>query len=554
MISAILLRSRSSSSSSSSSSAVITRYASTKTHDDAKEINSFYLRKDIHVPRGLTKPYSTRQENERERNGDHWDRRLVAALEQKIANPNKPGAHEIDSWKNDPLKKTIVVLGSGWGAISFIKALKGRELNEMFNVVVVSPRNYFLYTPLLPGVATGAIETRSIVESIRRPIAEKGFKFYEAQATDINAKERTVTFSNRYLTSAIATKWLPSVESKHKSQSFEMKYDYLVVAVGAIPNTFGVPGVEQFCLFFKEVSHAAMFRSQVNARFERAALPEMTEDQIKDLLRFVIIGAGPTGVELAAELYDLVYNDVAKTFPKRLLRHVSINIIDLQDRLLSTYNREIQDYATDFFNKANINCLLNTQVKEVKQCVLVVKDKNTGEEKELPFGMAVWCSGIKMNPLCENIMNTLPEDSQPNRRSLLADKALRVKGSDGSIFAIGDCVTLEPKSFPATAQVAKQEAYFLADRFNKAAQAKSVDSLADPKAEFVYTHRGSLAYIGKDAAVADIPGVTILKGILAGFFWKSFETVSQVSYGNSFKVGCDMLRTKIWGRDISRLL
>jgi NADH:ubiquinone reductase (non-electrogenic) len=253
-------------------------------------------------------------------------------------------------------------------------------------------------------------------------------------------------------------------------------------------------------------------------------------------------------------LYDLVYNDVAKTFPKHLLRHVSINIIDLQDRLLSTYNREIQDYATDFFNKANINCLLNTQVKEVKQCVLVVKDKNTGEEKELPFGMAVWCSGIKMNPLCENIMNTLPEDSQPNRRSLLADKALRVKGSDGSIFAIGDCVTLEPKSFPATAQVAKQEAYFLADRFNKAAQAKSVDSLADPKAEFVYTHRGSLAYIGKDAAVADIPGVTILKGILAGFFWKSFETVSQVSYGNSFKVGCDMLRTKIWGRDISRLL
>ena len=151
--------------------------------------------------------------------------------------------------------------------------------------------------------------------------------------------------------------------------------------------------MEQHCLFFKEVAHAAQFRSQVNARFERAALPSMSVGQIEDLLRFVVIGAGPTGVELAAELYDLVYNDVAKTFPKRLLKHVSINIVDLQDRLLSTYDRDIQNYATDFFQKANINCILNTQVKEVKQCVLTVADKNTGEEKELPFGMAVWCSG-----------------------------------------------------------------------------------------------------------------------------------------------------------------
>ncbi len=89
----------------------------------------------------------------------------------------------------------------------------------------------------------------------------------------------------------------------------------------------------------------------------------------------------------------------------------------------------------------------------------------------------------------------------------------------------------------ATAQVAKQEGYYLAERFNKAAETGNYAVLDDPNAEFVYTHRGSLAYIGKDAAVADIPGVTILKGIMAGLFWKSFETVSQVSVGNSFKVG-----------------
>ena len=183
----------------------------------------------------------------------HWNDRLERVLEQKLSAPEPTSS--IESCTIDPNKKTIVVLGSGWGAISFIKALDKKVARDMFNVVVVSPRNYFLYTPLLPGVATGAIETRSIVESIRKPIAEKGFKYYEAAATGVDAQKKTVSFTNRYLTSATASKWLPNVGGgdgeggKHKSQHFDINYDYLVVAVGAIPNTFGVPGVEQHCLF-----------------------------------------------------------------------------------------------------------------------------------------------------------------------------------------------------------------------------------------------------------------------------------------------------------------
>ena len=115
--------------------------------------------------------------------------------------------------------------GSGWGAVSFVKSLKK---DIPFEVILVSPRNYFLYTPLLPGVATGAIETRSIVESIRRPIAEKGFKYYEAAATDIDAKNKIVT-------------------CRKANNEFTLKYDYLITAVGAVTNTFGVPGVDRTC-------------------------------------------------------------------------------------------------------------------------------------------------------------------------------------------------------------------------------------------------------------------------------------------------------------------
>ena len=108
---------------------------------------------------------------------------------QAVAEPRETTV-SYDEIGSDPAKRTVVILGSGWGAVSFVKSLKK---DIPFEVILVSPRNYFLYTPLLPGVATGAIETRSIVESIRRPIAEKGFKYYEAAATDIDAKNKIVT-------------------------------------------------------------------------------------------------------------------------------------------------------------------------------------------------------------------------------------------------------------------------------------------------------------------------------------------------------------------------
>ena len=377
------------------------------------------------------------------------------------------------------------------------------------------------------------------------------------------------------------------------------------------------------------------FRREVNERFERATLPDVPEARLKELLSFVVIGAGPTGVELAAELYDMVYEDVAKMYPSSLLPHVKISIIDLQEKILSAYDRRIAEYATDFFQRANIECLLNKQVQEVREDCVVMKDSVTGAVEEIPAGLSVWCSGIKLNPLCEKIMDKLPAGSQENRRSLATDKNLRVKGSNGTIFAIGDCATMErPRSLskalelfktaakcdeagvcevnldketvkaalaggveefphleevinniddkfaahadagerctfegfkamltevdnglralPATAQVAKQEGEYLASFFNACdADAERLRSEAEGK--FDYVHKGSLAYIGKNAAVADIPGFAIVKGVAGGLIWKSFETISQVSVRNIFLVAADMIRTKLFGRDISRM-
>ena len=110
-----------------------------------------------------------------------------------------------------------------------------------------------------------------------------------------------------------------------------------------------------------------------------------------------------------------MYQDIAKMYPSRLIPLVSIKIVDLQEKILSAYDRRIAEYATDFFQRANIDCLLNKQVNEVKENAVVLTDNVTKVTEEVPFGMAVWCTGIKLNPLCEKIMNALPEGSQEVR-------------------------------------------------------------------------------------------------------------------------------------------
>lgn len=535
----------------------------------------------------------------------------------------------------------VCVLGSGWAAVAFLKRLSTYDTH--YDVTVVSPRNYFLYTPLLPGAATGAIEGRSIVEPVRRALSDKNFTFYEAMALRIEPGASTSRGDEKAngggggrLICRAAD--LSSEEDKGMAGScpwhvFDVEYDYLVVACGAVPNTFGVPGVAENAMFFKEACHADRFRREVTERFERAALPGTPVQRVKETLTFIIVGGGPTGVELAAELYDFVVEDVSKVFPPYLKSLVSIKIIDLMDFILSTYDRRIAEYATAEFRRNEIDLLLNKQVVAVRDGVLIIRDRETEEESLLPFGLCVWCTGIGLNPLCSQLIDVLPEGAQDNKRALKVDKHLRVLGSGGSIFALGDCATVvRPKSmgraedlfreggsnldrriglaelqamlrrgseefshleelanraedayneivdadgqnglnfeqfkemlaktdaglrsFPATAQVAKQEGEYLADLFNTAEGDSEYISTREDTPAFRYQHRGSLAYIGRDTGVADIPGFTVLKGLVGGLVWKGFETWSQVGWRNRFLVLADMIRAKLFGRDMSRL-
>ena len=249
-------------------------------------------------------------------------------------------------------KRRVVIVGSGWGAVSILQSLPPGA----FDVTVVSPRNYFLFTPLLPSTTVGTVESRSVMESIRRICIRLNATYAEAKATALDTANKVLSVRDRY------------------GRNITLPYDDIVIAVGAKNNTFGVDGVEKTCFFLKEVSHARAIRHKVLDLFEHAALPSISDSDRKRLLSFVIVGGGPTGVEAAAELDDFISEDVSELYPK-LKQFVSVSLIQSGDHILNTYDAKISEYAERLFAESNIHVITNARVLRVDDSAVYYANK-----------------------------------------------------------------------------------------------------------------------------------------------------------------------------------
>ena len=191
-------------------------------------------------------------------------------------------------------KQRIVLLGTGWGSYSVLKNID----KNLFDVTVVSPRNHFLFTPLLNSTTVGTLEFRSIIESIHQK-NQKDIDFHLAKAVEIDTNNNTLT-----------------CQPEFQKFTYKIKYDKIVIGVGAKSNSFGVPGVEEHAFFLKEIRHARAVRDKLISNLEMSVLPNTDKETRLKLLHFVIVGGGPTGVEFGAELYDFITEDVARLFPQ----------------------------------------------------------------------------------------------------------------------------------------------------------------------------------------------------------------------------------------------
>lgn len=324
-------------------------------------------------------------------------------------------------------KPKLVILGTGWGSVALLKQLNPGD----YHVTVISTSNHFLFTPMLPSATVGTLELRSLVEPVRKIVRRVRGHFLKARAEDVNFSEKLVEVS--------------AIDAKGQEQHFYVPYDKLVIGVGSVTNPHGVKGLEN-CHFLKDISDARLIRNAVVRNLENACLPTTSDDERRRLLSFVVSGGGPTGVEFAAELYDMLNEDLCKYFPKILRNEISVHVIQSRSHILNTYDEALSKYAETRFAHDSVDILTNSRVKEVKPDKILFTQKDEEGKvitKEIPMGFCLWSTGVSQTDFCKRLAAHLG-DSQNNRHALETDPHLRLVGAPlGDVYAIGDCSTVQ---------------------------------------------------------------------------------------------------------------
>ncbi|KAI9175764.1 hypothetical protein H9P43_006128 [Blastocladiella emersonii ATCC 22665] len=395
----------------------------------------------------------------------------------------------------------LVIIGSGWAGFKLVRN--------------IDAANY---------EAVGTLEFRAIVEPVRQ--FHKPLQFHQARVGAIDLDRQTIT-----CTSCL----------EDNQDTFTLPYDKLVIAPGAVSNTFGIEGVEEHAVFLKEIADARRIRARVIECFEHAMQPGVTEDEQLRLLHFQIAGAGPTGVEFSAELHDFITEDLKKLYPS-LMPKVQMTLFDMAPRILGGFDASLSEIATRRFTRNGVKIRTGTRITKVEKGCITVND---GER--VPFGLLVWGTGITQTPLVKSLYPKLLAEDRGLRR-LVTDPTLRVLRQDGTpidnVFALGDCATIKDLDLPATAQVANQKANYLAKQLNH------VDK---PHAPFTYHHMGTMAYIGGWRAVADLSKDVKPTGFAAWVFWRSAYLSMSVGWRNKALIPMFWFLAWAFGRDTSRI-
>jgi len=408
-------------------------------------------------------------------------------------------------------RKRVVVLGSGWGAFSFIRKLDPME----FDVTIVAPRNYFFYTPMLAGVTTGTVKASSVLESVRQAQPMPHGTYLQADCTGVDADAKMLNCKNSEI-------------------QLDVPYDHLVIAVGTQPNTFGIPGVQENAMFLKELTHGIAVRKRILENMEIASIAKRAgrPEEVERLLSIAVVGGGPTGVEFCAELADFINNDVRRSFPD-IVDNMKVTLVEALPQLLPMFNRSIGDSVKNHLNSVGVAVRTETMVKNVDSRVISLGKKDT-EDEQFDYGMLVWVAGVGARPITKTLAAAF---GQSNPRGIEVDDKLRVKGTNSNdVFAFGDCAV---SGNPLTAQVAAQQGKYLGRVFR--------DEGANSSSSFKYNHQGTMAYVGKGEGVAELAlpalGVSKLKDF---GFWRKLASCPQDWVADESKSEKQPVATEPW--------
>ena len=385
----------------------------------------------------------------------------------------------------------VVIIGGGFAGLAAAKGLEKQELQ----VVLIDQHNYHTFQPLLYQVATGGLEPDSIAFPLRKRFNDvENFYFRLADVGKINADKNTI-----------------------QTSIGDLEYDELIIATGSTTNFFGNTNIQKLAMEMKSVPQSLNIRSLILENFEEALLTSNLEER-KALMNFVIVGGGPTGVELAGALAEMKKGILPKDYPDLDIRQMQINLIQSSDCLLKGMSAKASEKAEDFLIKLGVNVWKNLRVLDYDG-----KTVTTNGEDNFNAETVIWAAGVKGKTI-----EGLDTECVIERAERIKVDAYNQVLNHSNIYAIGDVACMKsdknPYGHPMMAQPAIQQGKLVA----KNILAKLSNKKLTP---FVYNDKGSMATIGRNKAVVDLPKWKF-QGVFAWFVWMFVHLFSLIGFRN----------------------
>jgi NADH dehydrogenase len=388
--------------------------------------------------------------------------------------------------------KRVVIVGAGFGGLRAARRLAGGD----FDVTLLDRQNYHLFQPLLYQVATASLEQESIAYPVRAIARRWGnVRFQMAEVTGVDLANKRVL-----------------------AEGGSIPYDLLVVAAGAQTAFFGVESARQHARELKGLPDAVALRSHVLAAFEHAALEDDPQKRAS-LLTFVVVGGGPTGVEYAGALAELIDGPLARDFSPELVDMARIVLVDMLPHVLDAYPPNLRDYTARRLEALGVELMLGAQVADVLSDRVTLSDGRT-----IPAKTVLWMAGVEPVPLAGALGVDRARDGRVH-----VESDLTLPGHP-DVYVIGDMAYVEQDSepLPQMAPVAMQQGAYVARHIAARAAGRAVEP-------FRYRSRGTMAVIGRGAAVARVFGLR-LTGLLAWLMWLVLHLSYLIDFRNRLLV------------------
>src|SRR5262245_15514400 len=425
------------------------------------------------------------------------------------------------SGRSEPYR--VVIVGGGFaGLYTALEIDRRLGHHRSLEIVVVDRRNYFLFPPLLPSVATGAIETRQVTYPFRRIFEATSVVFRKETVESIDVREKVVHTR-------------ADVDEQAGACHREIRYDALVLAPGSDTQTFRTPGVVEHAFFMRELGDAVSVRNHIIDCFELAA-QEQSADRRAGLLRFVVVGGGPTGVELMAEIRDLIEHVLFVRYPEVNPTEVDLVLVQSAAQILPGWHPTVVQRATDQLHALEVRMLTGRKVQSVGEFAVALDGGET-----LSTRTTIWCAGVKPAGLLGSV--DLPK--HPSGRVPVGED-LRVPGHS-EVFVLGDASLCQHdgKALPPLGQVAFQQGTHTGRNLARLIR-------GEPLQPFRYFNYGALVSVGEHFAAVDLLGVR-MSGALAWFVWRSLYLTKLVGFGNKVRVVLDWTLDLLVERSISQI-